>query len=87
MGCQGADRKSTSWQYLAKLKRACNMRMFLTGIAQRVVSGGQSRLQVLSPGDTQSQELLKLWRSMAEEAWNTPSHMGWSIVTEALVRP
>ncbi|KAG1679301.1 hypothetical protein FOA52_009331 [Chlamydomonas sp. UWO 241] len=54
------------------------------GLAQRAVTGGVARLQVLSPTDMQSVEVMKAWKAAAEAAWQQPGHPGWAVVSEQL---
>ena len=51
-----------------------------------VGQNGHERLQVLSPSDPQKTDLMKHWKALAEDAWHMPGHVGWSMVTEPLVR-
>lgn len=52
------------------------------GLAQRA---GNGRLVVNSSPAGQEAEILKQWRGLAETAWHTPGHRGWTAVQEQLV--
>ncbi|GLC37795.1 hypothetical protein PLESTB_001477500 [Pleodorina starrii] len=51
------------------------------GLVQRASNG---RLVVSSNPAGQDAETLKRWRSLAESAWHTPAHRGWTMVQEQL---